>query len=105
MKIDRISPLIIRFIKYDFSLSLYPPSKEVQEERNGKKREGKKRGGEKVSKEEGERGGRATGLENERRDMPVNGNGLECTRRVNQKKEKSREGRKRGEGKRERERE
>lgn len=56
-------------------------------------------------REEGERGGRATGLENERRDMPVNGNGLECTRRVNQKKEKSREGRKRGEGKRERERE
>lgn len=51
MKIDRISPLIIRFIKYDFSLSLYPPSKEVQEERNGKKRGRKKKGGKKVSKE------------------------------------------------------
>lgn len=30
-------------------------------------------------------------MENERRDMLVNGNGLECTRRVNQKKEKTRE--------------
>lgn len=57
----------------------------------------RERAGSKKREEEGERGGRATGLENERRDMPVNGNGLECTRRVNQKKEKSREGRKRGE--------
>lgn len=29
----------------------------------------------------------ATGLENERGDSPVNGNGLECTRRTNQREE------------------
>lgn len=29
----------------------------------------------------------ATGLENERGDRPVNGNGLECTRRANQREE------------------
>lgn len=40
------------------------------------------------------------GLENERRGMAVNGNGLDCTRRANKKKE----GRARG-AKRERERE
>lgn len=43
----------------------------------------------------------ATGLENERGDRPVNGNGLECTRRANQREEGEN---RRGGGRRRRER-